>query len=69
MDELRRKSTHSSNEFLNNSKPHHEHVHGFVNKLVADIKKLYVYEPNQIKWMNEKPGHRKAYEPTEVTFY
>lgn len=69
MSECRRKSTQSSDEFLNNSKDQKVHFRGFVNKLVADVKKLYVYEPNQIKWMNEKPKHRKAYEPTEVTFY
>lgn len=66
MNENRRKSTHSSDEFLNSAKD--QKVHGFVNKIIADVKKLYVYEPDQIKWMNEKPKHRKAYEPTEVSF-
>lgn len=64
----RRKSTHSSNELLN-QKDHPIVPSGFINKLVSDIKKLYVYQPNEsVKWMNEKPKNRKAYEPTEV-FY
>lgn len=61
MSECRRKS---STDF--NSKDLHQQNHGFVNKFVADVKKLYIYEPNKIKWMNEKPKSRRAYEPTEV---
>lgn len=45
---------------------HQIHFGGFVDKIVADVKKLCSYEPSQIKWMNEKPRCHKAYEPTEV---
>ena len=65
MNECRRKSSHSSNESLKDAKDHH--ISGFANKLAADIKKLYVYETNSIKWMNERPKTKKAYEPTEVS--
>lgn len=69
MTEFKRKSTQSTDEFLSISKDHeNQQVNGFVSKLVADIRKLYVYQPNQIKWMNERPKHRKAYEPTEVKY-
>lgn len=64
MSESRRRSSahHASQEQLHQPKK----IHGFVNKLFADIRKLCVYQPDQIKWMNEKPKQRKAYEPTEV---
>lgn len=68
MTESRRKSCHSSEEYLNNQKDHQQVPHGFINKLVSDVRKLCVYHPDQIKWMNEKPEHRKAYEPTEVNY-
>lgn len=67
MSECRRKSsTHSSTESLSQAKDHRLTPQGFANKLLADIKKISVYEPNSVKWMNEKPKNRKAYEPTEV---
>lgn len=69
MGECRRKSSHSSSESLSHQKDHALINHGFVSKLVNDIRKLYDYEPDKIKWMNEKPEHRKAYEPTEVRNY
>lgn len=67
MSECRRKSsTHSSTESLSQAKDHRLTPQGFANKLLADIKRICVYEPNSVKWMNEKPKNRKAYEPTEV---
>lgn len=67
MSECRRKSsTHSSTESLSQAKDHRLSPQGFANKLLADIKRICVYEPNSVKWMNEKPKNRKAYEPTEV---
>jgi hypothetical protein len=69
MSESRRKSSHSSSEALSQLKDNQQvkhHHSGFVNKLISDLRKLYVYQPEQIKWMNEKPKHKKAYEPTEV---
>lgn len=69
-DECRRKASHSSSEFFNHAYRDRQHDVGFINKLVADIKKLYVYPPNEkIRWMNEKPKNRKAYEPTEVGYW
>ena len=71
MTETRRKSSHSSTETLSQLKDHQQvnySVSGFVNKLISDLRKLYVYQPNQIKWMNEKPKHKRAYEPTEVIY-
>lgn len=67
MTESRRKSAHSSSESLNYQKDHKQtaEVRGFINKLLVDIKKVYNFHP-EIKWMNEKPKCRKAYEPTEV---
>lgn len=38
----------------------------FKFKLQQDCSKLYNYNTHKIKWVNEKPRKRKAYEPTEV---
>lgn len=70
MSECCRKSTPSSDELLSVAKDHQPQqiqISGFVDKIVADVKKLCIYnEASQIKWMNEKPRAQKAYEPTEV---
>lgn len=67
MSECRRKSsTHSVTESASLVKEHRLTPQGFANKLYADVKKICVYEPHSVKWMNEKPKNRKAYEPTEV---
>lgn len=67
MSESRRKSSaHSSTESVSQVKDHRLTPQGFANKLFADVKKICVYEPHSVKWMNEKPKNRKAYEPTEV---
>lgn len=68
MNECRRKSAHSSSESLNHLN-NHTQQHGFISKLITDIRKLYIYDPCGRKWMNEKPKHRKAYEPTEVIYW
>jgi len=69
---VRRKSTpssssHSSNEQLHHKKQQHD---GFVMKLASDIRnlyeKLYLYETDKIKWMNEPQKNNAAYKPTEV---
>lgn len=67
MNECRRKSSHSSTESLQQNVEKSNSLNGFLRKLTIDLKKLILYEPNQIKWMNEKPKHKKAYEPTEVS--
>lgn len=67
MSECRRKSsTHSSTESLSQAKDHKLTPQGFANKLLADIKRISVYELHSVKWMNQRPKNRKAYEPTEV---
>lgn len=39
----------------------------FSTKLIEDCQKLYNYDTYKIKWVNEAPKTRKAYEPTEVS--
>ncbi|CRL03457.1 CLUMA_CG016311, isoform A [Clunio marinus] len=62
MGEFRRRSTNSSEENVTQK----NHQHNFINKLLSDIRKFYDFQFNEIKWMNEKPQNRKAYEPTEI---
>lgn len=68
MTTIRRKSSsHSDSSPTHQHSPQHHHQHeGFLIKLINDVRRLYYYETHQIKWMNEKPKPKKAYEPTEV---
>jgi hypothetical protein len=68
-----RNGSHSSIEDISHSSSHPKDVveiKGFINKIVADIRKLCVYRAdNQIKWMNERPSGKSAYQPSEVRIY
>jgi hypothetical protein len=54
-----------------NTQPKHDPdiFRTFTTKLFEDCQKLYNYDTYKIKWINEPPKARKAYEPTEVSIY